>query len=225
MLIVEYMHPLLYISLWGCIATFICFHAYISAPVRREKTKRAILIICALILCRHLLKYNQPLFRAYVVESFKIGTPVHVNWIPHELQMGSAMKPTLVYEDRVFVRKSKRYIPKRGDVVVFKSPDESDIPFIMRVAALAGETIEIKNGMLYIDGQKVQWRPIEMIEYPPNLHGIDKPYNVPENYFFVLGDNSGNSRDSRIFGAIPRSDLIGKAYKIIWPLSRSGPIE
>ena len=225
MLMIERKYPLLCIGLWAFIATFLCFHAYISAPVRREKTKRKTLIICAVILGLRLLGYNEPLYKAYVVDSFRIGTPAYINWIPPEKQGGSAMKPTLIYNDRVLVRKSKKYVPKRGDVVAFKSPDDSTIPFIMRVAALAGETIQIKDGMLYIDGQKVQWRPIEMIEYPPNLHGIDKPYNVPENYFFVLGDNSGNSRDSRIFGAIPRSDLIGKAYKIIWPLSRSGPIE
>jgi len=224
-LIMERKYPLLHISLWACIVTFISFHAYISAPVRREKTKRAILIICGLILCRHLLSYNQYLVRKYVYEYFRIHTPASINWISPEKQLGSAMKPTLIYEDRVLVRKSKRYIPKQGDVVVFKSPDDSTIPFIMRVVALAGETIQIKDGMLYIDGQKVQWRPIEMIDYPPNLYAINEPYIVPKNYFFVLGDNSINSRDSRVFGAIPLSDLIGKAYKIYWPLSRRGPIE
>lgn len=63
------------------------------------------------------------------------------------------MKPTLVYEDRVLVRKGKKYIPKRGDVVAFKSPDEHDIPYIMRVAALPGEAMQIKDGVLYIDSQ------------------------------------------------------------------------
>ncbi|MHC4726314.1 MAG: signal peptidase I [Planctomycetota bacterium] len=218
-------YPLLYISLWGCIATFICFHAYICAPVHREKSKRAILIICALILCRQLLNYNKPLFRAYVVAPFKIPTPRFFNWIPPEQQWGSSMKTTLVYEDRVLVRKSKRYIPKRGDVVVFKSPVDHKIPFIMRVAALAGETIQIKEGMLYIDGQKVNWRTIEFHEYEKYEYGIEETYRVPENCFFVLGDNSANSRDSRVFGAFPLSDLIGKAYKIYWPLSRRGPIE
>lgn len=225
MLIVAKKYELFYIGLWGVLDTFICCHAYISAPVHREKSNRTILIVCVVILCWHLLSYNQPLFRAYVAEAFRIPTPAHINWIPPEQQMGSSMKPTLVYNDRVLIRKSKKYIPKRGDVVVFRAPDVQKIPFILRVAALTGETIEIKDGMLYINGQKINWRTIEFHEYAKYKYGIDEPYKVPENCFFVLGDNSINSRDSRVFGAIPLSDLIGKAYKIYWPLSRSGPIE
>lgn len=218
-------HPLLHISLWGCIVTFISFHAYISAPVHREKTKRAILIICAVILCRHLLDYDQLLFRKYVYEYFRIPTPASINWLPPEQRLGSAMKPTLVYEDRVLVRKNKKYIPKRGDVVVFRPPKKNYSPLILRVAALSGETVEIKANMLYINGQKIQWRTIESLEYAMYKYGVDEPYEVPENYFFVLGDNSINSADSRRFGAIPLGNLIGKAYKIIWPLSRRGPVE
>lgn len=224
-IIMKRKYPLLFIGLWGFINTLICFYVYISAPVRREKSKRTILIICVVFLCLSLLSYNQLLFRKYVYEYFRIPTPASFNWIPPGRQWGSAMKPTLVYEDRVLVRKSIKYIPKRGDVVTFKSPGDPKLLSIKRVAALAGETIQIKDGMLYIDDNKVQWRPIEMIKYPPDQYGIDEPYIVPEAYFFVLGDNSGNSRDSRIYGAIPLSDLKGKAYKIIWPLSRRGPIE
>ena len=227
MFIVAKKYELLYIGFWGILGTFICFHAYKSAPVRWEKSRRAILIVCIVILCMNLLEYNKPLFRVYVAEAFRIPTPAPFNWIPPERQQqwGGSMKPTLVYEDRVLVRKSIKYIPKRGDVVAFKSPDDPKVPFIMRVAALAGETIQIKDGALYIDGQKVNWRPIEISKYPPDKYGIDEPYKVPEDCFFVLGDNSIGSNDSRYIGAIPLSDLIGKAYKIYWPLSRRGPIE
>jgi signal peptidase I len=135
------------------------------------------------------------------------------------------MKPTLVYRDRVFVRKSKKYVTKRGDVVVFKFPEDRKIRFIMRIAALSGETIEIRDKILFINGQKVQWPTIENAEYLPGKFGVEELYKVPENCFFVLGDNIANSNDSRFFGAIPQSDLIGKAYKIYWPIGRSGPIE
>ena len=225
MLIVAYKYKLLYIGLWGVLATFICYHAYVSAPIRREKSKRTILIIAAAILCYHLLSYYNPLFRAYVAESFRIPTPPYVYLIPPESRGGSSMKPTLVYRDIVLVRKSKKYVPKRGDVVAFKFPEDRKIPFIMRVAALSGETIEIKDKTIYIDGQKVQYPAFENIESLPGNLGIEEPYKVPENCFFVLGDNIANSNDSRFFGAIPQSDLIGKAYKIYWPFSRRGPIE
>ncbi|MHC4585318.1 MAG: signal peptidase I [Planctomycetota bacterium] len=224
-LIMERKYPLLHISLWACIVTVICFHAYKSAPFRREKSRRAILIVCIVVLCMHLLKYTGPLYEAYVVEPFKISTPDDIEWMPPELQMGSAMKPTLVYNDRFLVRKSRKYVPKRGDVVVFKSQDDSTIPSILRVAALAGETIQIKDDMLYIDGQKIQWRAIDIMKYSPRGFGIDEPYKVHEDCFFVLGDNIINSNDSRSYGAVTVSDLIGKAYKIYWPLSRRGPIE
>jgi len=222
MLIVAHKYTLLCISLWGVLTTFICFQAYILAPVQREKSKRTILIIAIAILCYHLLNFYKPLFRAYVAEAFRIPTPY---LMPLELQGGPAMKPTLVYRDMVLVRKSKKYVPKRGDVVAFKFPEDRKIPFIMRVAALSGETIEIKDKILFINGQKVKWPIIETPEYTQGQFGVEEPYKVPENCFFVIGDNTANSNDSRFFGAIPQNDLIGKAYKIYWPLSRRGPIE
>ncbi len=225
MLIVAYKYPLLYISLWGMLATFICYHAYISAPVRRVKSKRTILIIMTLFLFLRLLNYDKPLFKAYVAEAFRIPTPRYVDFIPPESWGGPPMKPTLVYRDRVLVRKSKKYVPKRGDVVAFKFPEDRKIPFIMRVAALPGETIEIKDKKIYINGQKVQYPAFENIESLPGNLGLEEPYKVLENCFFVLGDNIANSNDSRFFGAIPQNDLIGKAYKIYWPIGRSGPIE
>jgi signal peptidase I len=224
MLIVAKKYPLLYISLWGVLATFICFHAYISAPVQREKSKRTILIVIIAFLFICLSRYNRPLFKAYFVEAFKIPAPRNIYLIPPEHRQGSSMKPTLIYNDRVLVRKSKKYIPKRGDVVVFKSPKDRTIPFIMRIAATSGEIIEIKDKILYIDGQKVQWPPIETLGHIQGI-GVEEPYKVPENCFFVLGDNSVNSYDSRFIGPISTSDFLGKAYKIYWPFSRRGPIE
>lgn len=137
------------------------------------------------------------------------------------------MKPTLVPGDRLFVRKSKKYVPKPCDVIAFKSPDDPGTFWIKRVAALPGEKLEIKNGILYIDGQKVQHPALQNIEHPPmDYVGMEgEPYRVPENHIFVIGDNSANSHDSRAFGAIPLSDVIGKAYKIYWPLGRRGPIK
>jgi signal peptidase I len=204
-------YKLLFFGLWAVFSTFICYHAYISAPVRREKSNSAILIIAIAILCYHLLGYHRPLFRAYVVEAFRIPT--------------GGMKPTLVPGDRFLVRKGKKYVPKRGDVVIFKSPDDPDIRFVQRIAGLPGETIKIKDKILYIDGRKVQWPTIENTEDLPGKFGVVAPYKAPENCFFVLGDNIANSRDSRFFGAIPQRDLIGKAYKIYWPIGRNGPIE
>ncbi len=215
-------YKFLFYGLFAVLTTFVCFHAYISAPVRREKSNRAILVIAVAILCYHLLGYSRYPFKTYVVEAFRIPTR---SLLPPELQGGPPMQPIILRGDRIIVRKRKKYTPKRGDVVVFKFPEDRKIRFIMRVAALSGETIEIRDKRLFINGQKVQWPAIDNAESIYGEFGVEGPYEVPENCFFVLGDNIANSNDSRFLGAIPLSDLIGKAYKIYWPIGRSGPIE
>ena len=137
------------------------------------------------------------------------------------------MKSILLPGDRGLYRKIRKYIPKRGDVVVFNKLDGTGSPYIKRVAALPGETLEIKNETLYINEQKVQQAALQNIKYPSRdyIGQEGKPYTVPENHIFVIGDNSANSYDSRDFGAIPLNDVIGKAYKIYWPLNRRGHIE
>ena len=206
-------HPLLHVGLWAFFSMFVCYHAYILAPIRREPSKRVISIIAIIILCSSLLdSFNRYVFRAYIVEPFRIPT--------------EAMKPTLLPGDRLLARRNNNYLPKRRDVIVFKSPDDPDVYNIKRVAALPGETVEIKNEILYTNGQRVQQPALQNIKYPfRDYLGMEgKPYKVPENQIFVIGDNSANSYDSRDFGSIPLSDVIGKAYKIYWPLSRRGPI-
>jgi len=227
LLAVNIKYPLLGVVFLSFFSMPVCYHAYISAPIRRDSFNRTILIVVILILCSHLLNaYGQHAFKAYIAEAFIIATPVRLAYpLPANISRDTSMKPTLVYRDRVLVRKSKKYVPKRGDVVAFKFPEDRKIPFIMRVAALSGETIEIKDKMLFINGHKVKWPIIEIPEYTQGKFGIGEPYKVPENCFFVLGDNIVNSYDSRFFGSIPLSDLIGKAYKIYWPIGRSGPIE
>jgi len=221
-------YPLLGVVLLSFFSMPVCYHAYISAPIRRESSNRTISIVVILILCSHLLNaYGHHAFKAYIAEAFVIATPVRLAYpLPANISRDTSMKPTLIPGDRLFVRKSKKYIPKRGDVIAFKSPDDSGIPWIKRVAGLPGEMIEIKNEILYVDGQKVQHPALQNIEYPPGDYvGMEgEPYTVPENHIFVIGDNSVNSQDSRAFGATPLSDVIGRAYKIYWPLARRGPI-
>lgn len=189
-----------------------CCHAYISAQTRREQSNKAISTIAALTLCPYLFGGGFGYaFQTYVVEAFKISA--------------ASMKPTLIPGDKLLVRKNRRYVPKHGDMVVFKSPDDPGIPWVKRVAALPDETVQISDGTLLINGRKVQHRRIESVEYPGNGFGLDEPYKVPTNHIFVIGDNTANSEDSRSFGAVSVSDVIGRAYKIYWPPSRRGRLE
>jgi len=199
-------------SLWAVFSAAVCFHAYVSARTRRERSNKAISIVATVIFCSYLSSgcYRYA-FRAYVVEAFRITA--------------ESMKPTLIPGDRLLVRKSRSYAPERGDVVVFKSPEDLSVPWIKRIAALPDETVEITDELLFIDGRKVPYRPVKSIEHFNKGFALEKPYKVPANHIFIIGDNTANSEDSRSFGAIPLSDVIGRVYKIYWPLGCIGPVE
>lgn len=128
---------------------------------------------------------------------------------------GPSMQPNLYYDYRVMVEKvTYRLIhgPRRGDVAVFDIPEE-ETSLIKRVVALPGETIEVRGGHTYIDG--------EMIEEPWVQHfgGPDYPSTVvPPLHVFVMGDNRPSSRDSRAFGPVHIDQIIGRAVFIYWPI-------
>jgi signal peptidase I len=155
----------------------------------------------------------------------------------------SSMEPTLEPGDRVLVQKVV-YGPDRGDVIVFSDPQGRAGPdrgivggfvhwlsstlgierpehedFIKRVIGLPGETVETRDGRLYVDGVRI---------HEPYLKGaIDTrdygPVRVPEGALFVLGDNRLNSNDSRFgLGFVPVDKVVGRAFAIVWPPSRVG---
>ena len=106
--------------------------------------------------------------------------------------------------------------PEYGDVVIVVPPDK-DVDYIKRVIALPGETIYIRNGQVYIDGE-----PIDESAYITGLmYGDMDPVTVPEDCVFVMGDNRNDSKDSRdaSVGCIPYDRIVGRSRSIIWPLS------
>ncbi len=114
--------------------------------------------------------------------------------------------------------------PKRGDIVVFVFPQDHKRDFIKRLIALGGETVEIKEGNIYINGQMTKISGAENIYYY-NERGSSfgrpgQKVTVPEGHYFVLGDNSKSSQDSRYWGFVPQDFVIGRAEFIFWPLSR-----
>jgi signal peptidase I len=130
----------------------------------------------------------------------------------------SSMEPTFQEGECIMVSKMsyRSSGPQRGDVIVFNPPFDSQFPFIKRVIGLPGETVEIKDGKVFIDGI-----PLEEEEYimePPN-----EPMpatEIPENEYFVLGDNRNHSNDSRNNWTVPLDNIIGKAWFTYWPPSR-----
>jgi len=139
----------------------------------------------------------------------------------------SCMLPSIEDGDWIIVNKASYSFsdPKRGDVIVF-NPDESvssQYPFIKRIIALPGETVEIKNGQVFIDNTAIN-EPYIFPE-PPRSNKDFGPQKMRDSQYFVLGDNRNNSNDSRSWGPISRNDIIGKAKFVYWPPSKWGPIK
>lgn len=131
---------------------------------------------------------------------------------------GPSMEPTLYTSDRLIVSKLSYRIgaPKRGDIIVFKYPRNPNSDFVKRVIALGGETVEIRMGRIYINGQLYE----EDFATKPSISSYPKT-EVPRGTVFVLGDNRSNSEDSRYFGFVPIENIKGKAVAVYWPFKRA----
>lgn len=117
--------------------------------------------------------------------------------------------------------------PRAGDVVTFNDPQDPSVTLIKRVVAVGGQTVDMHDGVLYIDGLPQQesyteGKPTEPL--PTNVvdGGLSYPYTVPEGCLWVMGDNRTNSLDSRYFGPISVSDVTSHAAFIFWPLPDAG---
>ncbi len=162
------------------------------------------------------------IIRAFIVQAFKIPT--------------GSMRMTLKEGDLILVNKfiygakvpfTKYYLPafrtpKRGDVIVFIYPEDRKKNFIKRLVGLPGETIEIKGGSIYVNDKPVAEAIFNQIYYyNRGEFGLpDQKIVVPANSYFVLGDNSASSKDSRYWGFVPKDDLLGQAMVVYWPIQR-----
>ena len=168
--------------------------------------------------------------RTWVVQAFKIPT--------------GSMENNLLIGDHLLVNKfvfgpsttglERALLPvrdiRRGDVIVFKYPDEPDRDFIKRVIGLPGETVELRNKKVYINGQPLDEPYVHFLEPAGESQEVTSfdvrerygPARVPdvpeakEPHYFVMGDNRDNSQDSRYWGFLPRSYVKGKALMIYW---------
>lgn len=132
---------------------------------------------------------------------------------------GPSMRPTLVNSERLVVNKFiyRFKQPERGDVLVFRYPRDPSRDFIKRVIAVAGDTIEIKDGRVFLNGQ-LQNEPY-ILEKTRSSYSLA---TVPEGTIFVMGDNRNNSEDSRFkdVGFVPLDMIKGKAVMVFWPLDQ-----
>lgn len=185
---------------------------------------------------------------------------------PYKIPTGS-MIPTLKIGDFIFVSKLSYGVklpftninlvehdtPKRGDIIVFKYPENPDLDFIKRVVAVGGDELEVKEGVIYINGEGSMRSPVadkKVISdlqphpfreaarlYKETLEEIDHlvmeidrvpgnfgPVTIPKDHVFVMGDNRDNSRDSRVWGALPIKNIRGRAMFVWLSLDSRNPV-
>ena len=152
---------------------------------------------------------------AFVVRTFVIA---------HFVVEGESMFSTLDTDDRVFVNKLsyRLHDPNRGDVVVLHQiTGASERDLIKRVIGLPGETVEMRNCAVLIDGRVLNEPYLDPEVVTPTDCGGDYLLGgvVPDDHVFVMGDNRGGSQDSRVIGTINDDDLIGRAFVVFWPQS------
>ena len=135
---------------------------------------------------------------------------------------GSSMYPTLKNHERLIVDKLSYFVtnPKRGEIVVFRFPKDESRDFIKRVIAVGGDTIEMKNGQVFVNGQALKEDYIYKNDPKGKNISSYRKTIVPEGTIFVLGDNRNNSEDSRFadVGFVPHKLVKGRALVCFWPL-------
>jgi len=169
--------------------------------------------------------------RTFVVQAFKIPT--------------GSMEPNLLIGDHLLVNKfvfaptlssaERTLLPmtdiRRGDIVVFKYPEDPERDFIKRVIGLSGETIELKDRQIHVNGRAIQEPYAHYLPRPAGSGGGEVttgdvrerygPVVVPAGSVFVMGDNRDNSQDSRYWGFLPKENIKGKALMIYWSFDSS----
>ncbi|PIP20667.1 MAG: signal peptidase I [Candidatus Omnitrophica bacterium CG23_combo_of_CG06-09_8_20_14_all_40_11] len=162
------------------------------------------------------------IIRTFVIQAFKIPS--------------GSMRSTLLEGDLILVNKfiygakipfTNLRLPKvrelkRGDVIVFIYPENPKKDFIKRLVGLSGETVEIKSGTVYINDKPLLDSAFNQRYYynRGEFGQEDRKIKIPEDSFFVLGDNSASSQDSRYWGFVPLKNILGKALVIYWPPQR-----
>lgn len=156
------------------------------------------------------------------LRTFVVGT--------YEIPSGS-MLDTIQIGDRVFSEKVSYYFrdPEQGDIITFADPENPQRTLIKRVIAVGGQTVDLKDGYVYVDGKKLNEPYTEGKQSLPlnTAYGVSVtyPYTVPDGYLWVMGDNRTNSADSRYFGAVSKDSVIGHANFTFWPLNRIGILD
>lgn len=138
-----------------------------------------------------------------------------------------SMETTIMPKDHLVVNRIPTYYrnPERGEIVVFEGENDK---LIKRVIGLPGEVIDLRDQQVYINGEPINEEAyINLSEVSDSyaIYNIQFPYTIPEEHYFVMGDNRGNSLDSRYFGSVARDKILAIGAFKIWPLDDMGVLE
>lgn len=188
------------------------FNEKVRLQVREWIESIAIALVIAIVIQTFLIQaFKIP--SGSMIPTFKIGDRIFVNKFLY-----SARVPFVNWRLPILDIKE----PKRGDIIVFVSPEDPKKDFVKRLIAFGGEKVEIRDGRILINGyapEEACFR--DVYYYNAGDYGAGgKTIQVPADSYFALGDNSANSRDSRYWGFIPRKNFVGKAVLLYWPLNR-----
>jgi len=136
---------------------------------------------------------------------------------------GTSMMPALQDQERIFINKFVYRVGigtiERGDMVVFWFPNDQTKSYIKRVIGLPGDTVEVDDGVVFVNGKKIQESYVPD-EYRDHISSA--AMKVPGDNYFVLGDHRSSSNDSRSWGTVPRPLIYGKAVFVYWPIEKLG---
>jgi len=158
--------------------------------------------------------------RTWAVQAFKIPTgSMELNLLvgDHLLVNKFVYAPSVTWVERSLLPMGE---VERGDVLVFKYPQDPERDFIKRVVGLPGETIELRRSQVLIDGELIEEPYLDLMRpggrLPPDFMGTFGPMFVPEGHVFMMGDNRGDSQDSRYWGSLPLDHVKGRAFVLYW---------
>jgi signal peptidase I len=141
--------------------------------------------------------------------------------VQHYAIDGPSMEPTLHNQEYILVDRLAYLFhpPQRGDIIVFHYPRDTSIDYVKRIIAIPGDTITVIGQTVIVDGVTLHEPyinpddPANTVIYPPIKNLV-----IKANQYFVMGDNRGDSSDSRQWGTVPRQDIVGKAILVYWPI-------
>jgi signal peptidase I len=186
-----------------------------GARERRSSPRRTILEYVVLAVVTIVVAL---LIQAFLVKPYRIPSP--------------SMEDTLLVGDRVLADRISWRVsdPQRGDIVVFRPPEPGPV-LIKRIVGLPGETLSLRDGAVYVNGERLTEPYVRRVDGVPEPAkpfttglpwSLQQPYTVPAGSYFMMGDNRTDSKDSRDFGPIARGQFVGRAFARYWPVGRVG---